>query len=171
MPSRPALQFSFRAPIVALPLAAGYHGLAVPDSLGAAWRQAGVKRLLGTVRGVTLRRALQHHSDGAPYIFLGRAVRQELGLSPGEIVPVEFRPDPEPDAVDLTAELELTLAHDPEAHARWVTLTPGRQRTLAHRVASAKPEATRLRRAAEVAGWLRSGAFPWLRRTTKAPRL
>ena len=64
---------------------------------------------------------------------------------------VRCEPDPTPQAVELGEELTEVLAQEPEAAARFYAMTPGRQRSLAHYVLSAKRVDTRIKRALELA--------------------
>ncbi|MEM8488954.1 MAG: YdeI/OmpD-associated family protein, partial [Bacteroidota bacterium] len=64
--------------------------------------------------------------------------------------------DPDPDHVELGEELEEVLAMDEEAAARFYSFTPGKRRGLAHHVNSAKREATRIKRALEIAHKVRT---------------
>jgi uncharacterized protein YdeI (YjbR/CyaY-like superfamily) len=56
----------------------------------------------------------------------------------------------------VPGELLLALAQDPAAQARWDTFPPGRQRSLASYVTSAKTEPTRIKRAVALATKIRT---------------
>ncbi len=69
---------------------------------------------------------------------------------------VTIEPDPEPNAIDVCDEFLIALEQDPDAMERWEELTPGKQRSLAHHVSSAKREETRIKRALDLAMKLRT---------------
>jgi hypothetical protein len=150
-----ALAFAFAAPVLRFDDAFGYHYLPVPDPIAEAYDAAGVRRLVATLNGHALRRALQSR-DGARALIVGQAHLRDLGAAYGDTVEVELRPDPDPDAVDLGPEFEAALDQDEAAAARFFAMTPGRQRSLAYYVTSAKREATRVKRALELAHKLRT---------------
>jgi hypothetical protein len=138
-----------------------HHLLPVPGAIAA--RFPG-KRVLLTVGAHTFRRAIQRHADGEAFILLGRDTLDTAGLVKGQTIAVLLASDPEPDAVDLPVELGVVLDQDPAARARWERLTPGLRRTLAHPIATAKQEETRVRRAWKLAEQLRHDALPTKRR-------
>lgn len=151
------LQFRFATRLEPLPSATGMTHIApVPDEIAAAWKKAKVRRLVGTLNGVPVKRALQNHADGGSFIMLGRPLLKEAGAGPKSTVMFVLGPDPTPDELEVPAELVTALDHDPEAKARWDGFTVGRKRSLLHYVTSAKQEATRIRRAVELTRMLSS---------------
>ncbi len=147
-----ALRFRFVARLERLPSATGMTQIApVPDEMAAAWKKAGVKRLVGTVNGHPVKRALQNHAGGGSYIMIGRPLLKEIGAGVRATLSFDFAPDPTPDALDVPPEFAEVLRQDAAAAARWSTFTVGRQRSLLHYVTSAKQEATRIRRSLELA--------------------
>lgn len=105
------------------------------------------QRVLATINGQQLRRGLLPRADGSRHLLLGKLVCRQLGLQAGSALHVRLAPDPNPDQVDLPEELEEGFAAWPEAAAAFARLTPGRQRGVAYRVASAQRPETRLQRA------------------------
>ncbi len=112
--------------------------------------------MLVSLQGITYRRALQNHADGGSYFVLGQDLLKTIGLKLGGQITVELRPDPQPDDTQTPEELLLVLQQAPEALARWQSFTPGRQRSLALYVHTAKQEATRIKRAWELADKIRT---------------
>jgi hypothetical protein len=146
----------FTATIVRLDGGARHHILPVPDTLAATFKAAKVRRLIGTVDGKPIKRALQSHADGGSFLILGQPLLRELGLKRGAVVDVMLRPDPAPDVVEVPDELLAVLAQDEPARERWETFTPGFQRSLAYYVTSAKQEPTRIKRSLELAKKIRT---------------
>jgi hypothetical protein len=147
-----ALRFRFVARLERLPSATGLTQIApVPDEMAAAWKQAGVKRLVGTVNGHAVKRALQNHAEGGSYVMIGRPLLKEIGAGLRSTLTFDLAPDPTPDAIDMPPEFAEVLRQDAAAAARWSTFTVGRQRSLLHYVTGAKQEATRIRRSLELA--------------------
>ncbi len=140
------------------------HKLPLPDEVGGPLREAGVRRIVGTLGGEPFRSALHRSRDGFSFIALSRDRMRRLGLEAGALVEVALSADPDPDHVDLGDELAAALDADAEARATWDELTPGTRRALAHTVTSAKLPATRQSRAADLAARLRDGTWETLRR-------
>lgn len=146
----------FTAEVVRPDTGARHHLLPVPDAIAAAFKAANVRRLVGTLNGHAIKRALQNHADGGSFILLGRPLLAETGLKRGSIVQVQLKPDPTPDELELPEEFATALAQDAAARARWETFTPGRRRSLLYYVSSAKQEATRIKRSIELTRKIRT---------------
>lgn len=156
MPTSPAPSFNFASRVVRLDNGFRFHAVPVPDDAASAWKDAGVRRVEGTLNGHPINRGLQNHADGGAFLVIGQDTLKEFGLREGSEVRLNLRPDPTPDAVDLPAELIIALEQDNEARTRWETFPPGKRRSLAHYVTSAKQEATRIRRAVELTEKIRT---------------
>ena len=87
------------------------------------------------------------------YLMLSKPLLKAVGLTIGMTAEVRFRLEAQDD-VEMPASLLQTLGENGAAQAHFDTLTPGKQRALAHRVLSAKTEATQTRRVGEVVRWL-----------------
>ena len=87
--------------------------------------------------------------QGKYYLILSKRLLKRAGLTLGDIVNVNFRVADQ-NAVNLPNELDIALQGNPAAKTQWDTLTPGKQRGLAHRVSSARTTATKEKRVAEV---------------------
>ncbi len=86
---------------------------------------------------------------GRWYILFSKTMLRAIEARVGDEVSVRFR-IADQDAVDLPPALEEAFRGDSAMRALWEGLTPGKQRGLAYRVASAKTPATRAKRVAEV---------------------
>ena len=152
MPDPPEAQeqdaHAFAAPVLRSDTGVRMHYVPLPaevdDALG------GARVVVGTLGDVPFRRTVHGRGDGAPHLRFGRAVLRRAGLGYGDTAFVELRPAPDPDAVHLPPELVAALEQDPEAAARFATLTPGRRRSLGVYVDGARRPETRERRALDV---------------------
>lgn len=113
-------------------------------------------RIEADVGGVPIRGAWQPSPAGR-YLMLPRAFLTTHGFAIGDVVEVAFRVDAQ-DAVELPPELAAVLAARRPIARAWAERTPGVQRGMAHRIASAKKPETRAARLAEVVEALRTGA-------------
>ncbi|MEM7242864.1 MAG: YdeI/OmpD-associated family protein [Pseudomonadota bacterium] len=86
---------------------------------------------------------------GSYYILLSKKLLKTLKKLRGDTVLAAFRLD-DPNAVDVPAYLETALSYDPDMKVLWDQQTPGKQRALAHMVATAKTDATREKRVSHV---------------------
>jgi hypothetical protein len=145
----------FAAPVLRQDEPFRYHYLPLPDDIAEGYERAGVRRVIATLNGRPFGRALQRR-EGAPCLIVGLLILREIGAQYGDTVEVVLRPDPNPDRVTLGEELEAVLAQDEEAAARFFEMTPGRQRSLAYYVTSAKRTETRIKRALALAHKLRT---------------
>ena len=146
---------SFAAPVLLSESWPAYHTIPVPAEVAAVLAASGTRRVVGRLNGLPIRRALVSLGGGT-VLIVGRGTLREAGLSAGDTALVDIEPDPEPDRVDLGAEFEAALAADDEAAERFFGFTPGRQRSMATYVTSAKRPETRVRRALELAHKLRT---------------
>jgi len=147
--------FSFVAPVLVHETGMRQHYLPLPADVDDAFRAAKARRVIATLNGHTVRRAIVNRKTSGRHLVLSRDLMRQLDVAYGELVEVELVADPAPDHVDL-GELVEALAADPEAKARFDTFTPGKQRSLAHYVTSAKRPETREARAEELATKLRT---------------
>lgn len=150
------LAFRFTSSLERLEGDMAFHILPVPDDVAAAWKKAKARRLTGTINGHPAERALMNHADGGSFFIVGRDLIKACHISSRTPSILAFKPHPRPNDVDLPEELLLALAQDPAAKKRWDTFTPGKQRSLATYITSAKTEPTRIKRAVELATKIRT---------------
>lgn len=155
----PKLAFRFTSTLARLEQDMAFHILPVPDDIAAAWKQAKVRRLIGTINGHSFKRALMNHADGGSFFIVGRDIIKAAGISPRTPTKLDFRPDPKPDDLDMPEEFAIALRQDPEAKKRWHTFTIGRQRSLLVYITTAKTEPTRIKRAVDLATKIRTHAL------------
>lgn len=150
------LTATFTTTVVRLDGGARHHVIPVPDEIAAALKAAKARRLVVTINGKPVKRALQNHADGGSFVLLGQPLLAALGLKRGSAVVIEIGPDPAPDRLEVPDEFALVLAEDAAARERWATFTVGRKRSLLYYVASAKQESTRIKRSLELATKIRT---------------
>ena len=152
-----AREFHFAAPVLRMQTGLRQHYVPLPAEVAAACAAAGgMRRVIATLNGHAFRRAVQSSRDGERFVLLGLPLLREIGARPGDMVTVSLAPDPEPDRIDLGDELAAALEQDAAAAERFFAMPPGRQRSLAYYVTSAKREDTRIARALELAHKLRT---------------
>lgn len=145
---------TFAAPVLRHDTGQRMHYVPLPAEVDDALGDARI--VVGTLGGVPFRRTVHGRGDGAPHLVFGRKALADAGLAYGATAEVELEPASDPEAVHLPPELEAALAQDPEAAARFVSFTPGRQRSLGVYVDEAKRPATREKRALELAHKIRT---------------
>lgn len=151
-----SLAFRFTARLVRLDQGMPYHALPVPDDIAAAWKQAKVRRLVGTLNGHPAKRALMSHAGGGGFFIIGRDLMKAAGLGLKTPVAAAFRPDPAPGKLDVPPEFAAVLNQDTAARARWDTFTVGRRRSLLIYITTAKTEPTRIKRSLDLARMVRT---------------
>ena len=106
-------------------------------------------RIDGEIAGVRFQAAFQPAGGGRYYLLLSKAFRRSARLSPGDRINVMFR-IADQHAVDVPIELELALNANDRARRIWESLSAGKKRGFAYRIASAKRIETRENRVDEV---------------------
>ena len=150
------LAFRFTAHLVRIDQGMPYHALPVPDDIAAAWKKAKVRRLVGTINGHPVKRALMSHAGGGGFFIVSRELIKSAGISLKTTAKLDFKPDPTPAKLDMPEEFQVALNQDDAARARWETFTVGRRRSLLIYITGAKTEATRIKRSLELARMIRT---------------
>lgn len=135
----------------------GRHVVFIPQAVVEHLGLEANTRLVGTVNGVKLSLASLSNADGTYYLSIGPHLRRDAKVRLGDKLTFNIKLDPRPEAVILPEELEEVLNTDPEAKAIFDTFTPGRQRSYAYYVGSAKRIDTRINRALDLAEKMRTG--------------
>ena len=105
-------------------------------------------RIEADVSGVAVKGAWQP-SGGRWYLMLPKTPLRQAGLAIGSSVEVAFKLVPQ-DEVDLPPEVKQMLQKEKKVKGSWSSLSPGKQRALAHMVGSAKTLKTRAARLQQV---------------------
>lgn len=150
------LAFRFTSRLVRVDQGMPYYALPVPDDIAAAWKQARVRRLVGTINGHAVKRALMSQAGGGGFFIVSRDLMKQAGITPKTPAVLAFKPDPAPAKLDVPPEFQAVLNQDAAARARWETFTVGRRRSLLIYVTGAKTEPTRIKRALDLARMIRT---------------
>lgn len=156
-------EYEFLAPVLLTAGGVTAHKVPLPAEIAAPLREAKTRRIIGTLNGEPFRLALHRDRSGFWFLALGKGRMKALGLETGALVEVALSADPDPDHVELGAELAAALEASPEARAAWDTLTPGKRRNLAFTVNHAKRSSTREGYAADLVRALADGTHPAVR--------
>ncbi|MEM8735067.1 MAG: YdeI/OmpD-associated family protein [Planctomycetota bacterium] len=106
-------------------------------------------RIAGEVCGEAFEGAFQPSGAGEYYLLLAKKFCKQAKLAVGDQADVSFE-IADQDAVAVPRELQFALNAKEDANRIWNTLTPGKRRGLAYRVASAKRASTIETRVEEV---------------------
>ena len=134
--------------------------IVVPTEVLAALGGKATKRVIVTIRGQALRLGLLLLEGGGRYLMLNKDLCRTVGITLGQELVVEIAADPNPDYVDLPAELAEALAARPEAEAAFNSYSGAHRRAMAYRVAEGKQPETRARRAVQLVERLAHGQHP-----------
>lgn len=107
-------------------------------------------RVLGTMNGVAIDRALIPDGEGGHEIIIGTDVRKKTKAEPGQRVTFNIYRNPEPDEINIPEELTAAIEMEPEAVRKFAKMTPGMKRNMAYWVNSGKLPETRAKRAVEI---------------------
>ena len=113
-------------------------------------------RIEGEINDHPFNGALQPAGDDRYYLMVPKPILKDAELRIGDSVELRFRVADQA-AVDVPDALQNAISGDAELQRKWQDITPGKQRSFAYRVASAKTEATIQKRLDEVTHMLREG--------------
>ncbi|MEM8652109.1 MAG: YdeI/OmpD-associated family protein [Pseudomonadota bacterium] len=115
-------------------------------------------RVTGEINDHPFNGAWQPAGDDRYYLMVPKSIQKETGLSIGDMIVLRFNVADQ-NEVELPDALINLLDIDEEFKAIWLELTPGKQRSFAYRVSSAKTEVTVQKRIAEVTKMVKEGLF------------
>lgn len=100
----------------------------------------------GTMEGFPFRAPLENDGDGGAFLLLSEPLQAAIGAKVGDTVSVEItRIGDEPEVL-VPEDLFAALAAHPSEMALWQDITPMARREWVRWIASAKQEATRVKR-------------------------
>jgi len=128
----------------------GGHFVRVPATVTEFFGTKGRVRVLGTMNGTEVDRALIPDGEGGHEIIVGTEVRRKTKAEEGRKMVIEIYRNPNPDAIDIPEELTEAINLEPEAIRKFAKMTPGMKRNMAYWVNSGKLPETRAKRAVEI---------------------
>lgn len=168
MPARKKTTYRFTAPMERMSGRFAWHFVEFPHDVMELFGKRGEVRVQCLINGVATDRALMPTKSGYHIIILGADLRRKAGIrKQGDSVNVELWLHPDPDRIDIPEALAETLDFMTEMKAAWDKLTPGMKRSMCYWVGSAKTEATKAKRVAELLRRFESGDFQVGRPTKK----
>jgi hypothetical protein len=111
----------------------------------------------GTINGFAFRSSIMPRADGTYYMMVNKQMREGADARPGDTVTVVIERDDAPREVDIPPELTKAFSESAAARSRYDELSYSHRKEYAEWVASAKQEATRVRRAEKAIGMLSEG--------------
>lgn len=135
----------------------GGHFVQVPKYVSDFFGTKGRTRVLGTMNGVEIDRALNPDGSGGHEIIIGTEVRKKTKVKEGMKIAFRIYRNPEPDNVEIPEELQAALELEPEALEKFEKFTPGMKRNMAYWVNSGKQTETRIKRSLEILRRIMSG--------------
>jgi len=127
----------------------GWHCVSVPDEIGRKFEQQnGTRRVICTLNDtITFQCALIPFGAGGFFIIVNKEKRNKLGITPGDPVAVELKPDESKYGLPMPEELREVLDQDPEGDELFHALTAGKQRSILYFVGKIKDIDKRIRTA------------------------
>jgi hypothetical protein len=128
----------------------GGNYVRVPQEVTEFFGTKGRVRVLGTMNGIAVDRALIPDGEGGHEIIVGTDVRKKTKSVEGEKVVIEIYRNPAPDDIVIPEELIAAIEMEEVAIRRFAKMTPGMKRNMAYWVNSGKLPETRAKRAVEI---------------------
>ena len=151
--------FQFAAELERFDGKGAWYYILYPNSVEEEFGTKGRLRVLGTMNGFDVDRALIPQGDGTHVFILGGELRKKLGVRLGDRIEMQFHVNPNPDVIDMPEELEVALEMEPELQVVYDRQTPGTKRGISYWINSGKRPETRAKRAAEIMRRFASGEF------------
>ncbi|GAA4367330.1 hypothetical protein GCM10023185_39120 [Hymenobacter saemangeumensis] len=119
------------------------------------------KRVIARLNGHPERLGLLPLNGGGRYLMLRKDLCRALGITFGQELSITLSPDPNPDHIDLPAELQEALTAWPEAEAAFQRINNAGKRAMVRYLEEAKTAETRARRTVQMVERLARGGHPF----------
>jgi hypothetical protein len=139
-------KFHFEAVLVRPEGVGTWTYLDIPLNIAEVFGAKGQIKVKGTINGYPFRSTALPHGDGTHYLVVGKAIRDTIHATQGEMVQVIMELDREARQVDIPPDLEQALAADPQARAAFEKLSYTHQKEYLEWIQSARKDETRQRR-------------------------
>ena len=142
----PRGEWAFDAIVEAVAWGRGtYTLIRIPEALAETARDAGTRRVEGTVDGVPVNLAITRAPVvDQPFVWAGRSLLRRIGTEAGAVVECRLRPVDD-EVVPTPADVAARLA-DAGVLERWESLPPTERRSRLYPIESAGRSETRARR-------------------------
>ena len=129
----------------------------IPFDVPKAFGRRGRVAVRGTVNGVPYRSSIFRMGEAPYFMVVNRRMREEGGLSAGQMVCVVMQRDDEPRTIEVPADLQAALDANRAAREAWARLSFTHQREHVESITEAKRPETRTRRIANAVERLSAG--------------
>jgi uncharacterized protein YdeI (YjbR/CyaY-like superfamily) len=147
----PSSSRTFHASIEQGSLALGWTIARVPFDPAAAWPKMVRLRVCGEINGFAFRTSLFSDPRGGFYLLINRTMQKAAGVHLGDTASFLLEPDFEARAAELPDELAVLLDDEPGLRPWYDALTEYSRREIGKWIASVKSEASRMKRAEQMA--------------------
>ena len=127
----------------------------VPDEFGT----KGLVRVCGFMNGVPIERSLMPRGNGGHFLLLSHKLCTLARVQTGQTATFKLQHDQRIRAAQIPEELEAAFEMEPDAHAVFKNLPPGKQRDICTYIGEAKRPETREQRMMKMLNRLLSGFF------------
>ncbi len=159
MPPKNKKIYTFKGVLENQPGKWGFSYVTVPYDVELEFGTKASVRIIGTVNGVAMDRALKPMGDGSHYIVINADLRRQAGLRTGNEAVISFVRNEEPDVLEIPEELEAGFQIEPGSKELFEAHMPGVKRGVVYWINSAKTPATREKRAVEMLRRIVSGTL------------
>ena len=147
---------SFKSQIIRIDGNVWNLGFQVPSHVVEKYKGQEYKRVVCKINGShEFQCALMPKGEGKYFINVNKEIQKKFGLSEGDEVTAEIKPDESKYGLPMPEELEGLLQVDEEGSKLFHALTPGKQRNLIHIVGTAKRSETRIKKALVIVEYLK----------------
>ncbi len=142
---------TFRATLEQGSLALGWIIARVPFDPASAWPKMIRLRVRGEINGFPFRTSLFPDPRGGFYLLINRTMQKESGTHLGDTAALTLEADLEARAAELPDELAVLLDDEPGLRPWYDALTEYTRREIGKWITSVKSDATRMKRAEQMA--------------------
>jgi len=147
----------FEAPLIRPSGTGTWTYVQIPYNVEMVYGTRGQLKVKGTINGIPFRNTLMPNGDGTHYLVVKQSIRDETGLSAGDIVHVVLEPDMEERTVDVPEDFKSALDMDKAAASVYDKLSYSHRKEYVDWIDSAKKEETRAKRIGKAIEMLAQG--------------
>ncbi|MDF2662719.1 MAG: hypothetical protein K0Q94_5510 [Paenibacillus sp.] len=136
----------FEAPLIRPSGTGTWTYVQIPFGVHEAYGVRGQLKVKGTVNEAPIRGSLMPNGDGTHYLVINQSVRNEAGVTTGDIVRVSIEPDTEERTLDVPEYFQAALDRNEEAAVFFGKLSYSHRKEYIQWILSAKKAETRAKR-------------------------